>query len=113
MKQFKKISVLTLIVMLGMFVSISAYAMNLKDARDSGAVGERLDGYVAVLKSSDEVDALVEDVNGKRLVQYKRISQENSQSVEIVAQLAAKQIIERLSKGHYYQSPDGSWVQKK
>ncbi len=113
MKHIKNISVLALTVMICMVFSVSAYAMDLQSARDSGAVGERLDGYVAVLKSSGEVDALVKDINHRRLVEYERISKENKQPVEVVAGLAAKQIIGRLSKGHFYQSPDGSWIQKK
>lgn len=112
MKNIKNISFLILLVIMGMGLSFSAYAMDLQSARDMGAVGERLDGYVAVLTPSSEIDALVTDVNQKRRAEYARISEENKQPIDIVAKLASRQIIERLAASHYYQAPDGSWKQK-
>tara|TARA_R110002095_G_scaffold190414_7_gene168107 strand:- start:1606 stop:1944 length:339 start_codon:yes stop_codon:yes gene_type:complete len=112
MTYIKNISVLTLFVMASMVLSVAAYAMDLQGARDAGAVGERLDGYVAVLQQSSAVDALVKDINQRRHDEYARISQENKQPVAVVAKLAAQQIISRLSKGHFYQSSSGKWVRK-
>lgn len=112
MTHIKNFSVLTLIVMMGMVFSTAAFAMDLQTARDAGYVGERLDGFVGIIEVSAKVRGLVKQVNDKRLIEYERISKENNQPVEIVATLASKQIIEGLSKGHYYQATDGTWVQK-
>ncbi len=112
MTHLKNISVLTLIFMVGMVFSTAAFAMDLQAARDAGVVGERLDGYIGIIKMSAKARGLMQEVNGKRLIEYKRISKENNQPVDVVAKIAAKQIIAGLSKGHYYQAADGSWQQK-
>jgi len=92
--------------------SFPAMALDLHGARDAGYVGEKLDGYVAALKEMPDVLALVADVNAKRLAAYTQISQKNNQPVDIVAKLAAQQIIQKLGPGHYYQAGDGSWKQR-
>lgn len=95
-----------------LLVSLPAYALEFQAARDAGSVGETLNGYVAVLQDTPEVRALVEDVNAKRLAEYTRISQKNNQPVDIVAKLAAHQIIGGLQPGQYYQASDGSWMRR-
>lgn len=96
----------------GIFVTSQAFAMDLAQARSSGAVGEKLDGYVAVVKSSPDAQTLVSDVNARRKAEYARISGENKQPADIVAKLAAEQIIKNLPAGSLYQGADGSWVKK-
>ena len=93
-----------------MFAS-PAYALDLHSARTSGLVGEGLDGYVVARKDTAEVKALVSEVNTKRRQAYARISAENKQPVDIVAKLAAEQIINGLDSGVYYQTP-GGWKQR-
>lgn len=89
-----------------------ALALDLQSARSSGAVGEKLDGYVAAIQSSAEVNALVADVNAKRKQEYTRISKENGQPVDVVAKLAMPQIVVKLPAGAMYQGADGSWQKK-
>ena len=113
MKTVMKQSLFTLLLAAGLFCSLAAHAMDLKVARDQGLVGELRSGFVAILKPSGDVSMLVEDVNSKRLVEYRKIAAENKQSVDVVAKLAAEQIINKLSKGHYYETADGKWEQKK
>ncbi len=95
-----------------MLLATPAYALDLHQARATGLVGERLDGYVAARKDTPEVQALVNEVNAKRKQEYARISAENSQPVDIVAKLAAEQIINDLEPGLFFQAPDGSWKQR-
>ena len=87
----------------------AAFAMDLHEARNTGLIGEKLDGYAVALKPSSEVNALVAEVNAKRRQEYTRISKQNGQSVDVVAKLAAAQIIKGLDAGSQYQAPDGSW----
>lgn len=89
--------------------ALPAYALDLQDARVKGQVGELLTGYVQALESSAEVDALVADVNNRRSVEYKRISAQNGQSVEVVGKIAAEQIIANLPTGGKYQDASGAW----
>jgi uncharacterized protein YdbL (DUF1318 family) len=86
-----------------------AFALDLHQARASGQVGEKTDGYVAALQSTAEVQALAAEVNAKRKAEYASISQKNGQSVDVVAKLAAEQIINGLPVGSKYQAADGSW----
>jgi len=100
---------LALLTILCALVALPAFALELHQARSSGMVGEKLDGYVTALKPSPEVTALVADVNAKRSQEYARISKENGQPIDVVAKLAAEQIIIKLEPGSPYQGTDGSW----
>jgi uncharacterized protein len=94
---------------LTLLAAAPAFALDLHAARDAGIIGEKNDGYVAVLKKSAEADALAAEVNAKRKAEYARISKENKQSADVVAKLAAQQIVEGLNAGDPYQAADGSW----
>ena len=99
----------------GLFLTLfalPALALDLASARADGSVGEKSDGYVTALKSSGDVNALVADVNAKRKAEYERISKENGQPVDVVAKLAAAQIVGKLSSGAKYQDGSGNWKTK-
>lgn len=91
------------------FLAAPAFALELHDARASGQVGEKKDGYIAALQPSPEVRALVAEVNGKRQQEYARISGENGQPLDVVAKLAAEQIVGGLERGAQYQDAAGHW----
>jgi len=95
----------------GILLAFPAVAMTLEQGRSSGAVGEKSDGYVAVLKTAPDVQSLVDDVNARRKQEYLRISKQNGQSVEDVAKLAAQQIVDKLPSGALYQAGNG-WKKK-
>lgn len=92
-----------------MLISAPAFALSLHEARADGILGEKKDGYVAVLKKSAEAEALANEVNDKRRAEYARISKENGQPVSIVSKLAAEQIINTLGSGEKYQDASGNW----
>jgi uncharacterized protein YdbL (DUF1318 family) len=103
---------LALLTVLGILFVTPAWAMDLHSARADGTLGEKTDGYVAVLKKSPEAQALADEVNAKRKAAYAKISAANNQPVEIVAKLAAPQIVAKLEAGDHYQAADGSWKTK-
>ena len=86
-----------------------ALALDLQGARVQGIVGEKNDGYIAVLKSSPEAEALAVEVNAKRKQEYVRISKENGQTADVVGKLAAPQIMNGLPAGAQYQDGNGNW----
>lgn len=92
--------------------AFSAWALDLHEARVTGAVGEKLDGYVEALQHSPAVTTLVNTINAKRKQEYERIAKEKNQSADVVAKLAAPQIISGLESGASYQASDGSWKKK-
>src|SRR5688500_9152121 len=53
---------LTIMAALVVMVAAPAYALDLDGARKAGLVGEKLDGYVAVVKPAAEVEALVTEI---------------------------------------------------
>jgi uncharacterized protein YdbL (DUF1318 family) len=104
-----KLRFLTLLAVLSALIAFPAMALDLHQARASGMVGEKLDGYAAAIKATPEINALVADVNAKRKQEYARISKQNGQPVDVVAKLAAAQIINSLDAGSSYQDADGNW----
>lgn len=104
-----KLRLFSIMVALGMLLAFPAFALDLHEARHAGILGETTTGYVAVLKVSPEATALANDINKKRLQEYTRISKENNQPVDVVAKLAAVQIINKLDAGDHYQDSNGNW----
>jgi len=96
----------------GMMGSVSGYAADLASARAQGIVGEKLDGYVGVVNGAAGGQAVADEVNAKRRVEYAKISKQNNQPVAVVGKVAAETIINQLPAGSYYQAPDGSWKKK-
>lgn len=101
-----------LLVVVLSLIAFPAFALDLHSARASGQVGEKADGYIEALQTTPEVASLVADVNAKRKAEYARISSQNGQPVDVVAKLAAEQIIGKLGKGEKYQDASGSWKSK-
>ena len=95
-----------------MILAGPAFALDLSAARAQGLVGETPAGYIAAVRNTGDVAALVADVNARRRAEYARIAAENGQSVDIVARLAAEQIINGLESGWYYQGADGGWKKR-
>lgn len=103
---------LMMLAVIGMLAAFPAMAMDLHQARSTGVVGETLDGYIAAIKPSAEVNALVAEINAKRRQEYGRISAANNQPIGVVSSLAAQQIINGLPSGSYYKGPDGAWLRR-
>ena len=79
-------------------------------ARADGTIGEKPDGYLAVISGGDaQLQRLVSDINLKRKQVYTdRAAVENS-TVEQFAFTAGCNTIARTKPGEKYQAPDGSW----
>ena len=89
-----------------------AVAIDLQQARASGAIGEKTDGYVAVITNTPEVNAFVAEVNAKRKQHYEQIAKETGQSAEVTAKIASQEIIAKLPVGSTFMNPAGAWVKK-
>jgi uncharacterized protein YdbL (DUF1318 family) len=83
-----KSRLLPLLVLIGIFAAVPAFALDLQSA------------------------ALVADVNAKRKQEYARISKEKGQPVDVIAKLAAEEIINGLAPGSSYQGTDGGWKKR-
>jgi len=79
-------------------------------ARASGAVGERVDGYLGFPTApSADTRRLADDINIKRKAVYAERAQANGATIEEYAFSAGCQAIARTAVGEKYQAPDGSW----
>ncbi len=89
------------------------FAADMDTAKENGAIGERLDGYLGLVNTSAAADVveLVKSINQKRKVQYQRIAQTNDLSLEQVQTLAGTKTIKKTSPGNWIQTSEG-WQKK-
>jgi len=101
------------IVGLSLLASGPAAAGALGDAKQQGWIGEKPDGYVAVVKSGapGNVQALVNEVNAGRQAEYARIAKEQGTSPAAVGAVFGKKLIDRAPPGTYVMV-GGQWVRK-
>jgi uncharacterized protein len=79
-------------------------------ARASGAIGEKMDGYLGIVgNSTPAVRALVDDLNIKRRANYTERAQAQRATVEEYAFTQGCILIARTVPGERYQAPDGTW----
>jgi uncharacterized protein YdbL (DUF1318 family) len=92
----------------------NAWAIDIRDAKEQGLIGEANNGYIAAVQSpaNAEVRALIADVNGKRKAQFSETAQKTGVTVEQVAYRFYELAVQRTAPGHYYQDANGQWKRK-
>lgn len=92
----------------------SAWAIDIRDAKAQGLVGEANTGYLAAvaMPASAEVRALIAEVNEKRREEFERTAEKTGAAVEQVAYRFYELAIERTEPGNYYQDANGAWKKK-
>lgn len=79
-------------------------------ARAAGQVGEKMDGYLAVVGSqSAAIQKLVSDINIRRRENYAQKAQAQGVTLQEYAITQGCILIARTAPGEKYQAPDGSW----
>ena len=96
---------------LSLAMALPAFALELDEAKSAGLVGETNMGYIAAVKPSPEVDALVISINTQRKVYYQEIATKNDISLQAVEARAGEKAVEKTTKGGYVNTGDG-WLQK-
>ena len=87
----KKVGFFSLLLALTLF-ALPASALDLAQAKSGGMVKETVSGYLAVVKPSAEVNALVSKVNAGRKAEYKKIANKRGTSLTAVEQLMGKKL---------------------
>jgi uncharacterized protein YdbL (DUF1318 family) len=92
----------------------SAFAISLHEAKSSGLIGERNDGYVGyvVTPPSAEVKVVVKEVNNKRKAKFVESANSNNVQVEQVSSRFYQRAVSATKTGQYYQDASGTWVKK-
>lgn len=78
-------------------------------ARSAGQVGEKPDGYLAVVGGGGDIRALVDKINIQRRANYTERARAQNATVEEYAFTQGCILIQRTAPGEKYQAPDGSW----
>ena len=87
-----------------------ALAQDYGSAKAAGQIGEKIDGYVAVVGGgSAELRRVVDDTNIKRKAVYSEKAQAQHVTIEEYAFATGCTLIAKTAPGERYQAPDGSW----
>ncbi len=109
----RRATLITALLLIAVFGAVPAMAADLDALRASGVIAERYDGFVEIRESgSAEARRVVEEVNAKRREIYKERAEAQDVPVDQVGRVYAKQILERVSEGVWFRTPDGEYVQK-
>ncbi len=103
-----------LVVLLLLLTAPAWCQPSLAQARADGLVGERVDGLIGIViaNPSPELKAMTEQVNQRRLEEYRRIAEETDAPLAAVQQRAGRRLIQQLKKGEYFTDASGRWRQK-
>ncbi|VAW47838.1 hypothetical protein MNBD_GAMMA03-1944 [hydrothermal vent metagenome] len=114
----QKIRYLTLFIVLLMSTSMGIHAMTLSSAKaqlnafkTQGKVGEKLNGFLAVIQDRKATRKLVKIINKERLKYYEKIAIDNQLTLQEVEYIAGQKSTEKAKKDHYIQK-DGQWIKK-
>ncbi|MBK3867993.1 DUF1318 domain-containing protein [Pseudomonas stutzeri] len=114
MKTYPKLASLLLALMLAL--PVAAMTLNqamsaLGEAKASGLLGEKPDGYLGVVRSGGNVEEIASQINQARRAEYHRVAKQNGISVSDVEAIAGKKAIEKTPAGQIIQL-NGNWVRK-
>jgi uncharacterized protein YdbL (DUF1318 family) len=91
-------------------VAVPAAAQDYASSKAAGLIGEKVDGYVAVVGAgSAELRRVVDDTNIKRRAVYAEKAQAQRVTIEEYAFATGCTLIAKTTPGEKYQAPDGSW----
>lgn len=102
---------LLLSTLVALLASTTAFSLELGEAKAGGLVGETTSGYLAVVVSSPEAEAVVNDINAQRRTHYQSIAENNGTSLTAVEALAGQTAIERTPSGQMIDM-GGGWTTK-
>lgn len=101
------------VVMAAGGLSAVAYAQRdpaYENARSTGQVGEKMDGYLGIVGTpSEALQRMVNDINIKRRAVYADKAKAANATLEEYALTAGCIAIAKTVPGEKYQAPDGSW----
>lgn len=105
---------LTLALLLSLGQAQLVLALTLDEAKSSGLVGEKVDGYIAAVVANPDADvqALVSTTNNGRSKVYADLAQRNGITVEAVGVLSGEKLRNEAPAGTYIQQPSGEWRKK-
>ena len=94
--------------------ALPAFAQSLDQAKAAGLVGEKVDGFLAVVDADApaEVRAMVDRINAERRAKYAEIAKNQNAPMDAVTKIAGQKLVERTPAGQYVLGADGRWRRK-
>lgn len=93
----------------------TAQTSGIDAAKQTGVVGERIDGYLGFVDNGGADVTLrrqVQEINAKRRAVYDELARDTETTTEQVARITAEKQIARAPSGQFYMNTDGQWVRK-
>ncbi|MFC3681897.1 YdbL family protein [Bacterioplanoides pacificum] len=93
--------------------SLSSWALDLDSAKSQKLVGEKNNGYLGLIVSSNtEAAALISDINRKRRAKYQSIANKQNTQLKNIETIAGEKLTAKAkAAGQAYQDASGNWVQ--
>ena len=88
-----KFRLIPLVLLALTLFAMPASALDLGQAKAQGLVKETPSGYLAAVKSSAEVNALVSKINAGRKAEYQKIANKRGTPLSVVEQQAGKKLV--------------------
>ncbi len=108
----KYLTTYTTALFLATILSTNAFALDIKEAKEQGLIGETATGYIALVsKGNSEAVKLVQEVNKQRKAVYEKIARDNGISLQAVELRAAEKAFQKTPAGQYIQT-NGTWTKK-
>lgn len=111
---YRMISLISAALMLAVFTVAPAEAGS-RELKDTGAVGETVDGYLGIVSGSagQDVRAEVDAINAQRRQAYEQAAADTGRPLSEVQAVAGARLREKADAGDWIQNAAGEWVQKK
>lgn len=83
-------------------------------AKRAGWIGERFDGYLALVRpdAPSDISDIVQTANEERLIEFNTIAGRHKAPLKTVELVAGKKFIQESAPGEFVQNDDGIWVRK-
>ncbi|MCH2041791.1 MAG: YdbL family protein [Saccharospirillaceae bacterium] len=104
----KKVTLLVTALLL----SVSSWALDLSQAKSQNLVGEKSNGYLGLIVSSNTAAAaLVTDINRKRKAKYQSIANKQNTQLAKIEKIAGEKLTAKAkAAGQAFQNASGSWT---
>ncbi|MBT3196284.1 MAG: YdbL family protein [Gammaproteobacteria bacterium] len=95
-----------------LFISAPLSASPLDEAKNSGYIGEKTNGYLGIVNKNApaSIKQLAETINLKRKKQYREIANKRNTPLNAVETTVGKKLLHRAQQNHhFYQLESGNW----
>lgn len=90
----------------------NAAAMDLKEAKRLGFLGEQDNGYLGVVKSNPEAQKIATSINQKRKAKYQEIANKVGKPLSVVEKQAGGKLLSKTAPGQFIRQGGGGWKKK-